>query len=84
MASTTSTFLVTELAELVPHPERFLNAHWLNPAALIPLVEVSQGPKTRDAAAQQLLEALRQAGKVPVQTAWACAGHSWGRSRRST
>jgi len=69
IASTTSTFLVTELAELVPHPERFLNAHWLNPAALIPLVEVSRGPKTRDAAAQQLLEALRQAGKVPVQCA---------------
>lgn len=69
IASTTSTFLVTELAELVPHPERFLNAHWLNPAALIPLVEVSRGPTTSDAALEQLLDTLRQAGKVPVQCA---------------
>ena len=44
VASTTSTFLVTELAALTAHPERFLNAHWLNPASLIPLVEVSRGP----------------------------------------
>ena len=44
VASTTSTFLVTELAALTAHPERFLNAHWLNPASLIPLVEVSRAP----------------------------------------
>ncbi|MBB1593877.1 3-hydroxybutyryl-CoA dehydrogenase [Achromobacter sp. UMC46] len=69
IASTTSTFLVTDLAKLVPHPDRFLNAHWLNPAALIPLVEVSRGPKTSDAAVAELLAALRQAGKVPVQCA---------------
>ena len=68
MASTTSTFLVTELAALTAHPERFLNAHWLNPASLIPLVEVSRGPATRDAAADQLLE-LRMAGKTPVMCA---------------
>ena len=69
MASTTSTFLVTELAALTAHPERFLNAHWLNPASLIPLVEVSRGPATRDAAADQLLDLLRMAGKTPVMCA---------------
>ena len=69
VASTTSTFLVTELAALTAHPERFLNAHWLNPASLIPLVEVSRGPATRDAAADQLLELLRMAGKTPVMCA---------------
>ncbi|PPA75063.1 3-hydroxyacyl-CoA dehydrogenase [Achromobacter spanius] len=69
IASTTSTFLVTELAELMPGPERFLNAHWLNPAYLIPLVEVSAGPRTADAALQALLAVLRQAGKTPVQCA---------------
>lgn len=69
IASTTSTFLVTELAECVAHPERFLNAHWLNPAHLIPLVEVSAGPHTADAALETLQNVLRQAGKVPVQCA---------------
>jgi 3-hydroxybutyryl-CoA dehydrogenase len=69
IASTTSTFLVTELAELVQNPQRFLNAHWLNPAYLIPLVEVSRGPQTSEAATQGLLAALRLAGKKPVQCA---------------
>lgn len=69
IASTTSTFLVTELAELVESPQRFLNAHWLNPAYLIPLVEVSRGPQTSEAATQGLLQALRLAGKKPVQCA---------------
>ncbi|WP_447920725.1 3-hydroxybutyryl-CoA dehydrogenase [Achromobacter aegrifaciens] len=69
IASTTSTFLVTELAEWVQGPQRFLNAHWLNPAYLIPLVEVSRGPKASDDATQSLLEVLRQAGKRPVQCA---------------
>ena len=41
IASTTSTILVTDLAPLVTHPERLLNAHWLNPAYVIPLVELS-------------------------------------------
>ena len=66
IASTTSTMLVDELAVMVTGPERFLNAHWLNPAFLIPLVEVSVGTKTSPetvAFAKGLLEAV---GKVPV------------------
>jgi len=42
IASTTSTILVDDLSGSVEHPERFLNAHWLNPAYLIPLVEISR------------------------------------------
>src|SRR6185503_18880971 len=36
LASTTSTILVTQLAGLVTYAERFLNAHWLNPAYIVP------------------------------------------------
>ena len=43
IASTTSTILVDDLSGAVAHPERFLNAHWLNPAYLVPLVELSPG-----------------------------------------
>src|ERR1700721_200741 len=46
IASTTSTILVDDLAGSVEHPQRFLNVHWLNPAYLIPLVEVSPGAAT--------------------------------------
>ena len=46
IASTTSTILVDDLSGAVDHPERFLNVHWLNPAYLIPLVEISPGAAT--------------------------------------
>lgn len=66
LASTTSTMLSTELAGLVTHPERFLNAHWLNPAYLIPLVEVSPHPGTVPEATQCLCDLLTAIGKQPV------------------
>jgi 3-hydroxybutyryl-CoA dehydrogenase len=66
IASTTSTILVDKLAALVAPPERFLNAHWLNPAHLIPLVEVSPGPATAPETTAALTRLLEQAGKVPV------------------
>lgn len=66
VASTTSTFLVTELAGLITHPERFLNAHWLNPAHLMPLVEISRSALTSDAVVERLSDTLKAMGKVPV------------------
>ena len=46
ITSTTSSILVTDLAPWVRGPERFLNMHWLNPAYLIPVVELSTHPGT--------------------------------------
>jgi 3-hydroxybutyryl-CoA dehydrogenase len=66
IASTTSTFLVTELADHVDNPARFMNAHWLNPAHLMPLVEVSRSEQTDPAAVEQLIDSLEPIGKVPV------------------
>jgi len=66
ISSTTSTFNVDELAAFVTRPARFLNTHWLNPAFLIPLVEVSPGSATEPAVTQGMLALLRSAGKVPV------------------
>ena len=66
IASTTSTMLSTELATHVAAPERFLNAHWLNPAYLIPLVEVSPHDGTAPEVRERLLGWLRDIGKVPV------------------
>jgi len=66
LASTTSTFLVTQIAELAGHPERVVNAHWLNPAELMPLVEVSRSDDTDPAAVETLTTLLREIGKVPV------------------
>ncbi len=66
IASTTSTMLVDELAAFVSRPERFLNAHWLNPAFLIPLVEMSVGSRTAPGVVARLREVLEAVGKVPV------------------
>jgi 3-hydroxybutyryl-CoA dehydrogenase len=66
IASTSSTMLAGELAALVPHPERFLNAHWLNPAYLIPLVEVSPHAGTAPEVLERALAELKAADKVPV------------------
>ncbi len=66
VSSATSTMLVDTLAEFVPGPERFLNAHWLNPAFLVPLVEVSPGAATAPAVTERLKGLLESAGKVPV------------------
>lgn len=66
LASTTSTFLVTELQRIVAHPQQLLNAHWLNPAHLMPLVEVSRSDVTDPAVVTQLVDLLRRIGKTPV------------------
>lgn len=66
VASTTSTFLVTELASLITHPERFVNAHWLNPAHLMPLIEVSRGDRSSPETVEKIVATLESIGKVPI------------------
>jgi len=66
LASTTSSILVTELAAVVERPERFLNAHWLNPAYLIPVVELSTHAATSHATLERLRTTLESIGKLPV------------------
>jgi 3-hydroxybutyryl-CoA dehydrogenase len=66
IASTTSTFLVDTLAAMLTHPARFLNAHWLNPAYLIPLVELSPAATTAEPVLQNMKTLLEHIGKVPV------------------
>jgi 3-hydroxybutyryl-CoA dehydrogenase len=66
IASTTSTILVDDLSGSVAHPARFLNVHWLNPAYLIPLVEISPGAATDPAVIAQVKALLEGIGKVPV------------------
>jgi 3-hydroxybutyryl-CoA dehydrogenase len=66
IASTTSTILVDDISGAVEHPARFLNAHWLNPAYLVPLVELSPGAATDPAVTGRVRALLESIGKVPV------------------
>lgn len=69
VASTSSTFLSTDIAGLVPEPRRCLNAHWLNPAYLMPLVEVSPHDGTDPDVVARFWAFLEQHGKIPVRCA---------------
>lgn len=66
IASTSSTMAVDDLAALGTQAERFVNAHWLNPATLMPLVEVARGTHSGAAAVDALCASLRSIGKTPV------------------
>lgn len=66
LASTTSTILSDTLADFVRYPRRFLNAHWLNPAPLVPLVELSPAATTGAEVTGRLTSLLEDIGKVPV------------------
>jgi 3-hydroxybutyryl-CoA dehydrogenase len=66
IASTTSTILVDDLSGGIEHPRRFLNVHWLNPAYLIPLVEISPGAATDPAVTARMKALLEGIGKMPV------------------
>jgi 3-hydroxybutyryl-CoA dehydrogenase len=69
IASTTSSMLADKLAAMVTHPERFLNTHFLNPAYLIPLVEVSPAKVTAEEVFLKTKKLLQDAGKVVVRCA---------------
>lgn len=69
VASTTSSIAPAHLADAVPDPERFLVVHWLNPAHVIPLVEVVPGTATSPAVVERTMAFLKHLGKTPVRCA---------------
>src|SRR5206468_1446749 len=69
LASTSSTISPKYLADAVTGPERFLVVHWLNPAHIIPLVEVVPGQATASTVVERTIAVLEKLGKVPVRCA---------------
>jgi 3-hydroxybutyryl-CoA dehydrogenase len=67
LASTSSTISPAHLVDAVERPERFLVAHWLNPAHIIPLVEVVPSARTSAGVVARTLAILERLGKVPVR-----------------
>ena len=67
VTSTTSSMLVTELQQWLAQPTRFLNTHFLNPAYLIPLVELSPAPDTSERVVQDVIALFESIGKTPVR-----------------
>ncbi|MDT8895731.1 3-hydroxyacyl-CoA dehydrogenase NAD-binding domain-containing protein [Halomonas sp. I1] len=62
----TSGLSIDELADGLVHPERFVGAHFFNPADLIPAVEVVPGHQSSAMSVEQAADWLRHLGKHPA------------------
>jgi 3-hydroxybutyryl-CoA dehydrogenase len=69
LASTSSTINPADLMDAVARPQQFLVAHWLNPAHIIPLVEVVPSPQTAPEVVARTSAWLERLGKTPVRCA---------------
>jgi 3-hydroxybutyryl-CoA dehydrogenase len=67
IACGSSTISPKHLVEFVRRPERFVAAHWLNPAHIIPLVEVVAAPGASETVVARTLQFLESLGKTPVR-----------------
>ncbi|WP_297633559.1 3-hydroxyacyl-CoA dehydrogenase family protein [uncultured Clostridium sp.] len=74
LASTTSGLLPTDIAKNMKHKERFIIAHFWNPAHLIPLVEVVPGEGTSKETIEKTMEVLNRLNKKPIPMEKECKG----------
>ena len=66
LATTTSSIGLDTLAPAAPDPARLLVTHWLNPAFIVPLVEVARSEETDDEPVEATVDLLHDVGKEPV------------------
>ena len=66
LASNSSFMPSSTFASVISHPERLANLHYFNPALVMQLTEVVQGPHTSEETAQALIAFSAQTGKYPV------------------
>ena len=65
-ASNTSTLPITEIANTVSKPERFIGIHFFNPPQLMKLVEVIPGQNTSESIVNLIIDFVKSVKKVPV------------------
>lgn len=65
-ASNTSTLPITEIANTISNPQRFIGIHFFNPPQLMKLVEVIPGQKTAQGTVSQTVEYVKSVKKEPV------------------
>ncbi len=65
--ATNSSFIVSsKIADVTKRPDKVVNMHFFNPALVMELVEVVQGPHVSGETAQLTMELCRRMGKTPV------------------
>lgn len=66
LATNTSSLSVTDIAEPLNEPERFVGLHFFNPPYIMQLVEVVQGDKTTEATVDRARAVAESLGKTPI------------------
>lgn len=66
LTSNTSGLSLTEIAKAVKRPARFVGMHWINPAHLIPLVEVICAKLSDESVARVVYDFAQHVGKRPI------------------
>jgi len=66
LASNTSGFPITKLAEVTEFPGRVIGMHWSNPPHIIPVIEVIRGIKTDDATVAATHAVTNSIEMIPV------------------
>ncbi len=66
--TTNSSYIVSSrIADATDRPDKVLNMHFFNPALMMKLVEVVQGPHVSEETVQTVLEVSRALGKSPTR-----------------
>jgi len=65
-ASNTSTLPITEIANTVSRPKKFIGIHFFNPPQLMKLVEVIPGQETSDDITNLTINFVKSVNKIPV------------------
>ena len=74
LASTTSGLLPSEISENMTHKERFIVAHFWNPAHIVPLVEIVPSPETNIKTIQNTKLILESLNKKTITMSKECPG----------
>jgi len=65
-ASNTSTLPITEIANTISRPKKFIGIHFFNPPQLMKLVEVIPGQETSDDITNLIINFVKSVDKIPV------------------
>ncbi|GEN81851.1 3-hydroxybutyryl-CoA dehydrogenase [Sporosarcina luteola] len=67
LATNSSTIVSSKLADVIDEPARVCNLHFFNPALVMELVEVVQGPHTSEETASNVYKFAQDIGKTPIK-----------------
>lgn len=74
LATNTSILPPTAIGAVTRRPDKTIGMHWMNPAPVMKLIEVTRGYQTSDETFDSVVEFSREIGKVPVRVTEALGG----------